>query len=80
MASICKEDDCGRIVNGHGMCKSHYMHWYRAEKKKNGGRDFTTYHQKVAAEPGGRLPRRSDWSKEDLEAFWIWTKKELKLA
>ena len=80
MASTCTIDNCDKIVNGHGMCKAHYMNWYREERKRNGNKDLTTYHQKVDPEPGGPLGRTREWTKEDLEGFWGFVKKELNLT
>jgi len=56
------------------------MNWYREERKRNGNKDLTTYHQKVDPEPGGPLGRTREWTKEDLEGFWGFVKKELNLT
>ena len=77
---ICKEQGCEREINGHGLCKPHYMHWYRTEKARNGNKNLTDKADRIKPEPGGRLPRMREWDEEDLDAFWLWIKRELKIA
>lgn len=77
---ICKEQGCEKEINGRGLCKSHYMEWYRQTKAANNNAYLSDYKEPVKSVPGGYLGRTREWTEEDLEMFWIWVKEELKLV
>lgn len=62
---LCEQPGCSARHNAHGMCKTHYGQWLRANKGH------------VADVPRWIFAELTDAEKED---YWQWVKKELRLA
>lgn len=60
--AICVVPGCGKLVNGHGYCMTHYYRWVRYGDPLKG--------QRLRAPPGERLLRRVD--KNGPGGCWIW--------
>lgn len=63
---MCSRPGCDKPLRARGYCNSHYSAFRIAERKN-------TDNPRVDL-------RRLGWDETDLEAYWLWVKKELEIV